>query len=568
MTLESNIGAARPRSVLLLCHFYPGAAGAIIDHIEAFRQFSQNEYFILSNLGNLPDWLELSRFDALVFHYSLIACYDNYISPEGRKRIRDFRGLKVVFVQDDYRWINDTVDALAYMRINVLFPLTNPEIMNEVYSPDKLPNVRKETVLAGYVPNALLKLDVKPFSERTLDVCYRARKLPAWMGSHTLQKWLIAERFSADAKQYGLKVDLSCREEDRIYGNAWVDFVANSRATLGTESGASVCDFTGQIQRNVEAHLQDHPDADFDVLRSLYFRDEDCRIMMNVISPRCFEAAALRTLMILYEGAYSGILKPWRHYIPLKTDHSNMDEVSRVLRSTSEAQKIIDQAYREVACNENYSYAAMVRLVDRVMDEEWSDALTPARNIFTSEEFAWLTKNKPKVEILTGQYEPIDCRIVFVQPISKVGGTVEVSNGNLQLKLDRKTSARQVALRWQHFSPKVESTIRIRGLIDGQMVFVMDIAIDGVFQCIQLPTDSKVVDALELSFGSSIDYQLIYIAFTCLDRVSKLFAVKQRGLSIAVRIWGLLPSGVKRLLRPFVRPIRSSLRNLFTRLGV
>ena len=132
--IDSN-KAGKPRAILLLCHFYPGTAGAIIDHIDAFQRFSENEYFILSNLGDLPVWLDLSHFDAIVFHYSLVACYDNYISPVGRKRIRDYQGFKAAFVQDDYRWINDTVNAFAYMRINALFPLTNSDIMDAVYDP-------------------------------------------------------------------------------------------------------------------------------------------------------------------------------------------------------------------------------------------------------------------------------------------------------------------------------------------------------------------------------------------------------------------------------------------------
>src|SRR3546814_45985 len=159
-----------------------------------------------------------------------------------------------------------------------------------------------------------------------------ARKLPAWLGSHGQEKWLIAERFATDAWRFGLTTDISCREADRIYGAKWTDFLMNCKAVLGTESGSGVCDFTGEIQARVEEHVARDPDVPFEVLRELYFKSEDGRLMMNVISPRCFEAAALRTLMILYEGRYSGRLIPWRHYVPLKRDHSNMDEVVAVLR--------------------------------------------------------------------------------------------------------------------------------------------------------------------------------------------------------------------------------------------
>ena len=380
------------RRILLLCNYNPQAEGTIADHIEAFTRYSRFDYFILSNLGDLPAALDLGRFDALVFHYSLIACYDNYISPAARRRIREFGGFKAAFVQDDYRWIDDTVNAFAYFRIHALFPLTGPAIMDAVYPPHRLRGVRRETVLAGYVPARLLDRPVKPLRERTVDVVYRARALPAWVGSHGLQKWQIAARFAEDAPKHGLRVDLSCREEDRIFGEAWIDFLASSRATLGTESGASVCDFSGDIQRKVERHLAQYPDDDFETLRDLYFKDIDGKLMMNVISPRCFEAAALRTLLVLYEGEYSGVLFPWRHYVPLKRDHSNMEEVARILRDPAAAQAIVDRAFEEIASNEAYSYAGMVGLVDRVMDEEWRDSLVPASRPYTHDEFDELVR--------------------------------------------------------------------------------------------------------------------------------------------------------------------------------
>jgi len=382
----------RPLEVLLLCDCYP--AGTTLEHICAFSSFSRNRIHTLSNLGELPHWLDLLRFDALILHYSLVAARDNYLPPAARQRIREFRGFKAVFVQDDYRWINDTVDALAYMRINALFPLTGPDIVDKVYSPERLRGVRKETVLTGYVPEELARRPVLPLADRPLDVGYRARKLPAWIGSHGQQKWQIAERFGADAPRYGLKVDLSYREEDRIYGDAWIEFVSGCKAMLGTESGASVCDFTGSIQRNVEAHVKRKPNTSFETLRDLYFKEEDGRVLMNVISPRCFEAAALRTLMILYDGHYSGVLKAWRHYVPLLRDHSNMGEVVRILRDPNASQEIVDRAHEEIALNPDYTFRAMVQRVDRIIEEGFQPAMSAMIASYSLDEFAWYCRSR------------------------------------------------------------------------------------------------------------------------------------------------------------------------------
>lgn len=394
--------AGEPLNVLLLCHFYDGTAGAILEHINAFPKYSRNSVHVLSNLGNLPPWLELDRFDAVIVHYSLIVSHDNYLSPAARTQLRNYKGFKAVFIQDDYRWINATLSALAYMQVNALFPLTDGSIMELVYPGSKLPNVRRETVLTGYVSEKLISIKVKPYSRRPIDVGYRARQLPAWMGAHTIQKWQIAERFAADAKRYKLRTDISCREEDRIYGAEWIDFIANCKAMLGTESGASVCDFTGEIQRNVESHLKARPSATFEELRNLYFKDVDGKILMNVISPRCFEAAALRTLMILYEGEYSGILRPWDHYVPLRRDHGNIGEVIGVMRHTARATAITERAYNEIALNERYTYRAMVNLVDRVIDEEFRTHMRTARP-YTHEELLYLRRQNDPFVIVPGE---------------------------------------------------------------------------------------------------------------------------------------------------------------------
>jgi len=357
------------KHLLLLCDYRAGSAGTIVDHVMAFPRYSRHRVWVLNRLGDLPPGLELDRFDGIILHYSLVISYDSFLSKSARAAIRRFKGFKAVFIQDDYRWVNRTVSAMEYLRINAIFCLAPQDVVDMVYSPQVLPGVRKITVLAGYVPEDLARIEPKPYETRGIDVGYRARKLSAWIGGHAQEKWLIADRFLRDAPRYGLACDVSYREEDRIYGDRWIEFLRDCRAVLGSESGSSVCDFTGEIQTRVEAHERRDPDAAFETLRELYFRDADGKVMMNIVSPRCFEAAALRTLMILYEGNYSGALVPWRHYVPLRKDHSNMDEVVAVLRDPDRWSDIVDCAYREVAHNPRYTFRAMVGEFDEVAGE-------------------------------------------------------------------------------------------------------------------------------------------------------------------------------------------------------
>ena len=51
------------------------------------------------------------------------------------------------------------------------------------------------------------------------------------------------------------------------------------------------------------------------------------KIYYRMITPRSFEAIAMKTVQVMYPGKYSGILEPWRHYIPINRDFSNLNEV-------------------------------------------------------------------------------------------------------------------------------------------------------------------------------------------------------------------------------------------------
>ena len=359
----------RPPRLLLICDYRPAEAATVLDHIEAIRRWSRYDVFVLPIFGDLPDELDLDAFDGLVIHYNVVMSNPDYLSPLARWRISQYGGVKGAFIQDEYRFVNRTTSALRTLGINVLFTCVPEDQVPLVYPAERLPSMRRTvTVLTGYVPEPLISRSVRPYRERVIDVSYRGRRLLAWMGRLAQEKAAIADRFVADASAYGLTVDISTREEDRLYGEAWVDFLSRSKAMLGVESGTSVFDFDGSIEHSVNAYVAAHPDAPFEEVHRRFLTDVDGRIRLNQISPRCFEAAVLGTLMVLYPGDYSGALEPWRHYVPLEKDHSNMDEVVAAIRDPDAWERITKQAREEVALNPKYSFQAMVEAVDDGLD--------------------------------------------------------------------------------------------------------------------------------------------------------------------------------------------------------
>jgi hypothetical protein len=366
LTLRAQ-ATERRLSLLLLCDDAQTMAGTALQHIEALTRLSRHRVHRLSLGRCLPDRVELDRFDGVVIHYSAVAALDRFLDEPSQRRIAAYDGVKALFIQDEHRHVRRTIALLRRLGIGVLFTCVPAGEVTKVYPLAELAGLTIESVLTGYVDPVLCGLAVPPLAARPIDVGYRARRLSAWLGQLGHEKWLIGQRFAADAASYQLVCDISWREEDRLYGRDWVDFLTRCKAALGSESGSSVFDATGAIERVVLRHELTNPETPFETLRDLYFRNEDGRVANGQISPRCFEAAALRTLMILYPGHYSGILEPWRHYVPLSKDHGNVGEVVTVLRDQRRAQDIVDAAYRDVALNPVYSFAAHVARVDTLL---------------------------------------------------------------------------------------------------------------------------------------------------------------------------------------------------------
>jgi hypothetical protein len=361
---------ARRLSVLLLADDDPAHAGTILEHIGAFRAYSQHHVRVFN-----PRWLTRSRyldlheFDVLVIHYSLCVIVDNYLSADFRAKIRDFGGLKVQFIQDDYRWVNDISAAIRDMRIDVLLTLVPPREIPRVWSDDRLPGVVKINTLAGYVPDGLVGRAVEALADRPVDIGYRGRTLPYWLGRLGQEKVWIAQGVLARAAAYDLRCDIAWTEADRIYGDAWDQFIASCRATLGTESGSSITDFDGSIERQVSAYLAEHPGADFEEVFHQILWGYEGNVHMNVVSPRVFEAIALRTPMILFPGEYSGVIEPGRHYIVLEKDFSNFGEVVDRLRDVDGLEEMVRRVHRDVVESGRYSLRRFIEQFDAVVSE-------------------------------------------------------------------------------------------------------------------------------------------------------------------------------------------------------
>jgi hypothetical protein len=356
------------RAILLLCRTARGEAANVADHINALTQLSRHTVHPFNPVDR-PDaaaLLDLDEFDVVVIHYSIAVAIERYLPAVLRDKIARFRGLKVQFIQDEYRWVDAVTARMRELGIELLYTLVPEQEVPKLYG-ERVPGMETITTLAGFVPDELVNRVTPPLAERTIDVGYRGRTIPYWLGRLAYEKYAIGKDFLEHAAPHRLRCDIAVGEGDRIYGERWNRFLASCRATLGTESGASIADFDGSIEATVKNYLVRHANATFEEVEREVLAPHEGNVVINVISPRQFEAAALRTAMILYPGDYSGVVEPWTHYIPLAKDFSNMGEVVERLRDLTFLRELTERAHEHLIASGRYSLRRFVLEFDEAV---------------------------------------------------------------------------------------------------------------------------------------------------------------------------------------------------------
>lgn len=356
-----------PLKLLVLSSFDGRNANVIRDFLFSFNKYSLHDYYYIFDCQILDKDMDFSMFDVILIFWS-VYLPGSELSEEARAKIRQSRALKMLFLQDEYRDVRLFNQIMSELGIQVMFTCV-AERDHEVFYPGRLiPSLQSTySVLTGYIPNYLESYRFDSTLSRPLDLSYRSRIVPYYLGDLGQEKKIIADRFQNIALEYGYKSDISVREQDRIYGDRWVKFMKSSRFVLGTPSGASVIDFTGEIRRNCENYLILHPDATYEEVKQKFFVEEDWKAVIDTVSPRIFETAALGCTMVMHEGEYGGILQPGKHYVAVKKNYSNIDEVVAQMRDESYCRQLSQNAYRDLVSSGRYSYREFIRGFDQIL---------------------------------------------------------------------------------------------------------------------------------------------------------------------------------------------------------
>lgn len=345
---------------------------SLTNHLYAIRDYTHHRcIFVNAYYTSIPDFFKHTHFDLIVFHttFMVIRWSDRQKFLNILKRIAPLKHLtcpKIAIPQDEYvntDLINHFINEFA---INHVFTVTPFSELDKIYPSIDRTKVQFHPVLTGYLAPQDLDAIGRLAQEnptKDIDVGYRAVHAPPWWGRQGLLKIKIAEMFQARAKD--LVVDISTRPEDTFWEHDWYRFLLRCKYTIGAEGGSTILDVDGSVKQQAQVYLdtcqaQGHT-PDFAEVEQAVFPGRDGEIHVVAISPRHLEACVTRTCQVLVEGHYNGILEPNVHYIPLKADFSDLDDVLQRLQNEQERIAITERAYQDIVASAQYTYHSFVK---------------------------------------------------------------------------------------------------------------------------------------------------------------------------------------------------------------
>lgn len=233
--------------------------------------------------------------------------------------------------------------------------------------------------------------------DRTIDIGVRSFRYPPHLGDDDRNR--LMDYFQVCGPQRGLVVDIA---EERLDRKQWAAYLNSTKGTLATEAGSWYLSRNDCLVKEIMSHVgtrysrrfsisSDHvfmrklvhrlpwtvrnslismlrrgpfrydalqdPDIDIaDIVHDLAAKRERPSAYGKCISSRHFDAVGTGTAQILMEGRYNDILVPGEHYLSLKQDFSNIEEVLGLFRDPVVRQRMVTSAREEVLSKHTYKH--------------------------------------------------------------------------------------------------------------------------------------------------------------------------------------------------------------------
>lgn len=354
------------------------------EHVYSLQKnFPEHNYLYHDSALSIPEYVKQASFDAILLDVTFL-CARWFGEKVFQQRLVEYAfvaesdAVKLAFPQDEYDCHQLLDDWMCDWNVDVVFSViaSGWDVLYPRYH--RTGDIRLG--YTGYIDEALLNRAPKALGNRPIDIGYRARKLPPYFGRLGENKWTIGRDVAARARDAGLRVDIELGEQATLMGDRWLNFIGDSKFTLGANSGSSLLDPTGSIQRSVRSYLSRQPGASFEEVERNCFPGMDGKYSFTAISPRVLEAALLGSAQLLVDGEYSGIVKPGEHFIALRPDASNFPEVLDAMADRALVEGMIRRCREAVLSVDALRYNNKARMILDLIAERTADQKSGAND--------------------------------------------------------------------------------------------------------------------------------------------------------------------------------------------
>ncbi len=391
----------RPSAIrtLVLVLAYPHTASYYDDWRDAFLNNPLFDTTVENILGLKPAHLQLKlkNFDAVIILHSCNGDTLEFVQPLASALAARNRGKLMVFNGNEFNSPYVSMEKrIAFLR-DAKADIVATQLLLEagayLYAST---NCR---VVA--VPHALNPQAFKPGGNpesRPLNLGVKGYRYPAYLGDDDRNRMIT--RLTDCALAMSLKLDIS--EDRRLSRDDWSAFLGSCRGTVSTEAGSWYISPDDDLMKKIHDYLRtkdrgfilknesvlrraarvlptpikaalwtllkkgpvkfevlEDYKTSFEELANVFFAGRPRpAVYGKAISSRHFDAIGKKTCQILLEGRYNDILTAGQHYIPIKSDLSNVREALAQFEDPRLCNKIVDNAYDHIIASHTYAHRA------------------------------------------------------------------------------------------------------------------------------------------------------------------------------------------------------------------
>ena len=323
------------------------------DWLDAISRSEQLKVKIC-NINNLIEYMvslkNLRDYDLILLMHSVIGDDCRLIKATARHYLKR-KGKIATFIGNEYDLMTAKKELLVSMNSDYIctqLPLTTGKWLYE--------DIDAASVLP--MPHGLNQRkyhDQERF--RQFDLGFIGTDYPLWVGDVERKKFL--EMMNNYTLKNKIKTDIRIGTGN-LTRNEWAKFLNRAKGVIGSESGTYYLDKSGSLIAEAKKMLESEPHlTEEDLYRKIFkMTTKDYRSGKS-ISSRHFEPIGTKTCQILLEGKYNNLLIPGKHYLSVKKDYSNIEEIIKKFQDEEQRRLIVDEAYNYV--REHHTYDIRVK---------------------------------------------------------------------------------------------------------------------------------------------------------------------------------------------------------------